>query len=124
MASHTRRAPRVPPLSEFFASGLYMLASQAGQDWASCRVVDLSDGGAGLELRGLWPTRNREHMLLRIVSAVTDQPVTYCAAIRHQHVTESGTLRVGVEFVDVPVPEPGRERHWQSQAEFADEHQD
>jgi hypothetical protein len=88
------------------ANALYLLASRAGQPWASCLVIDVSDSGAGLELRGDWPASSHEHMLLRLLSPSSNKPVTFCGALRHQHVTESGTLRVGVEFIDAPIPEP------------------
>jgi hypothetical protein len=114
---HVRRAPRSAPRSEITAHALYLLASCAGPDWAACRVVDVSDFGARLELRGPWPKSSRELMLLRIVAPATQMPVTFCAALVHQTITERGTLCVGVEFVDAPVPEQGREWGWRSSPE-------
>ena len=73
-----------------------------------------SDAGAGLELRGQWPRRDEEFILLRFVAPSIERPVTMCAALRHRAITDAGTLRVGVEFVNAPVPEPGQEWGWRS----------
>jgi hypothetical protein len=81
-----------------------MLADHPEQGWATCRVTDVSPGGAGLVLFGPpWPRYPSERRLVVEVVPVTSETgtsaVPFTALVRNAGATEQGRLRVGVEFV-------------------------
>ena len=91
-----RRKPR-EPCSEV---GRYLIAGQAERGWGTCRVVDRSEIGAALLLVGPpWPRYASEwRLLVEIAGGGADGARVAC--VRNTTVTESGRLRLGVEFVD------------------------
>jgi hypothetical protein len=97
VAMEHRRAPRYPVK----ARGTYRLAGCL--DWRHCRLIDLSDQGAGLELCSLemdgWP---RGRIEVRIAVLGGEMPLR--GEIRNARSFED-RLRVGVEFVDMSLDE-------------------
>jgi hypothetical protein len=95
-----RREPRAPT----DVSARYMLADHPEQGWATCRVTDVSPGGAGLVLFGPpWPRYPSERRLvvevLAVPSATGTSAAPFTVLVRNAGATEHGRLRVGVEFV-------------------------
>jgi len=95
-----RRESRAP----MDVSARYMLADHPEQGWASCRVTDVSPGGAGMVLFGPpWPRYPSEWRLVvelvGVTSATETSAVPFTACVRNAGATEHGRLRVGVEFV-------------------------
>ena len=75
------------------------------QSWQDCRVLDVSQSGAALELQGLGTHRfvSESALYLQIESVLgvpNGTPVR--ADIRHRGRTSGGRTFVGVEFRDLP----------------------
>ncbi len=80
--------------------------------WQACRVIDLSIGGAGLELFGAPTTTTGDRLVLdldrpgravgvQLVGEITDiSDLRATGDVRHAHPGDQG-LRVGIEFVQV-----------------------
>jgi len=88
--------------------GRYVPVEDAGRDWSRCRVLDVSTGGAGLELLG--PVAQAVHQAgarvgdrivvdLQLVRSNMAR-VTLTGEVRHATRIPIG-VRVGVKFVDV-----------------------
>jgi hypothetical protein len=90
---HTRSVPRQPVAW----AGRYRLADRDVALWHDCLVVDVSLGGAGLELFGPTPS---ETLVTVELCRIGSQPngLQLRARVRHAGETPDGTARVGVEF--------------------------
>jgi len=74
-------------------------SGSTGRDWARCRVLDVSAGGAGLELLGSGAALGDRIVVdLQLVRSNMAR-ITLTGEVRHVTVTASGA-RVGVKFVD------------------------
>jgi hypothetical protein len=85
--------------------GRYAPVESPGRDWSRCRVLDVSTGGAGLDLLGA-DARVGDRFVLDVqlvrstVACVTlTGEVRDVARLPHGHGTDG--VRVGVRFVDV-----------------------
>jgi hypothetical protein len=80
--------------------GRYVSPEGPGCDWSHCRVLDVSTGGAGLELLG--PAAEIGHRIVVDLPHVrsTSAPVTDTGEVHQAKRVPTG-LRVGVRFVEV-----------------------
>src|SRR6266545_2507110 len=81
-------------------TGEYMLAWMPGAGWSDCRLIDMAHPGLGLELLGPWPAAVGDAIIVRVKALPMEPIMTFNAVIRHQEISESGRLRVGIEAVD------------------------
>lgn len=80
--------------------GRYVPVASPGESWARCRVLDVSTGGAGLELLGRGArVGDRIVVDLQLVRSNMAR-ITLTGEVRHAARTAEG-VRVGVRFVDV-----------------------
>ncbi len=84
--------------------GRYLPVESAGRDWSRCRVLDVSTGGAGLELLGPADQAgarvgDRVVVDLQLVRSNMAR-VTLTGEVRHATRVPIG-VRVGLRFVDV-----------------------
>jgi len=93
-----RRTPRQP--ADWVAS--YAVDGRPRAGWCDCRVVDLSLGGAGLELFGPVP---RSGAGVRVKVAATSLGVPLPGWLRTIGPTSGTGTRVGIEWDDLTQPE-------------------
>jgi len=98
-----RREQRREPRTRVARSARFMLLEHPERGWGSCRITDISSGGAGLVLLGPpWPRyRSERRLFIQLDADSADgAAVPYLEVIvRHAGATGEGWLRVGVEFV-------------------------
>jgi c-di-GMP-binding flagellar brake protein YcgR len=92
-----RRSERRP--ADWIAD--YMIEGRTEDGWHPCRITDLSLGGAALELVGSRPAQINRRLVIDLRTADGEsQDIQLRGEIKNQTVTEDGTIRVGVEFVE------------------------
>jgi hypothetical protein len=92
-----RRAPRQP--AGWF--GKYMLEERADGRWDPCRVIDVSPGGAGLELLGVPATIGDALVVELQTPTVEVVGPALRAEVRHVSQGYEGGPVVGIEFTDI-----------------------
>jgi PilZ domain len=71
-------------------------------EWRACRIIDLSEHGAAVELRLAPGTSVEPRLQIEISSLVRDEAgVVLWGDIRHQTPTGSDRLLVGIEFAPI-----------------------
>jgi c-di-GMP-binding flagellar brake protein YcgR len=108
---------RYDPRTQVSRAARFMLLQHPERGWGSCRLVDVSRGGAGLVLFGPpWPRyRSERHLFIRLDAdeATGDRLVPYLeVVVRNTCVTEAGWLRAGVEFVVVTTSQQRAVDEW------------
>jgi PilZ domain len=71
--------------------GRYLIEGDQDQRWRECRVVDISSGGAGLELVDTTVGEVEGHRIALGLQLI--------GTVRHTETMGSGRVRVGTEFV-------------------------
>ena len=80
--------------------GSYALPEHPDLGPGSCRVLDVSRTGVGLELYGPWPRTGRdEALLVQIDPGEGGGGYELAGRVRNRTRTKFGFVRVGVEFV-------------------------
>jgi hypothetical protein len=92
-AASTCRLGRAAPRRLTNWRGLYMIVGDPEARWRKCRVVDVSPGGAGLELFDAVPEETQGQ---RIVLALEVQ-----SEVRYTRAGLEEELHVGTQFVDL-----------------------
>jgi len=89
--------------------GSYSLPQHADLGSGSCRVLDVSRTGVGLELYGPWPRSVTDEPLLVRIDEGEDGAGGYelVGRVRNQARTKFGFVRVGVELVAVTPEQRG-----------------
>jgi len=85
-----RKSERSPVWSD----GSYQLVGADGSDWFPCRVLDLAEGGVGLELAGPLPAVGGD-ILVTIAGGDGPGDLLLFGTVRHQRAGQG--RRVGVE---------------------------
>ena len=91
---------------EWFAR--YRFEGAYDEQWHRCRVVDVSDGGAGLDLFGSVPVRSGGRLVVELdapqhAGILVTGEVTFVGKLIHFGPGLDGA-RVGVEFLDMTPP--------------------
>jgi hypothetical protein len=78
----------------------YMFEGAGDQEWRTCRVLDISRGGAGVELFATTVDEARTH---RVVLEFELAPAVFRlrGEVRHASLSDAGTVHVGLQFASL-----------------------
>lgn len=82
----------------------YMLEATRDQSWHGCRVLDVSRGGAGVELSGVTVDEVRDHRVV-LEFEIAPAVLRVRGAVRHAAVGSEGGVHVGIQFDNLSVLE-------------------
>jgi hypothetical protein len=82
----------------------YMLEGSRNQNWHEARVLDISRGGAGVELFEVTPEEARAHRVL-LEFDIPPAVLRLHGEVRHLGPGDDGGVRVGLQFAGLSVLE-------------------